>query len=121
MVDQILSLITTYPIVTACIIALCVLLVMALVFPARLYLFRIKFRYIDHYTLMQFHRRPNILARILFYSTPTIVRYIGHGSKWKVFQTHEIVKSKRLVAFLHKQESKEALEYQIRIRKKVRA
>lgn len=121
---SIVNYLETYPYHIAAIIALIVLLAMALLFPAKLVLFRVKFNYTKDNTLMQFKKRPNLLARIFFYSKPSIVIYIGKGRRWFTFKNmgpHKQITSQRMKTFLWREEEREYTIYRKRTVKKERA
>lgn len=115
---------TTIPVWAALAITVAFLLALAKLYPAKLYLVQIKFNYTKGTTLMQFKKVPNILARIFFYSTPTIVRYIGNNRQWHTF--HQMkpwkkITSKRMIQFLWNEETREHVIYKRRTVKKARA
>ncbi len=121
---MIIHYIKTHPWQTALVIAAAFLLTLALVYPATLHLFRIKFNYANGQTLMQFRRVPNILARIFFYSKPTTVLFIGNGRHWhtyKQMKAMDKVTGRRKVNFLYSHELRELIEYKRRTVNKHRA
>lgn len=121
--QQINTLIETYPWQVGAAITLAFLLTLAKLYPAKLYLFRIKFKYANRQTMIQFNRVPNILARIFFYSKPTIVRYIGNHRQWYTFVEmgpQKKITNPRMIHFLWSEEAREHIAYKKRTVKKVR-
>lgn len=115
-----MELINQYPWQVALAIGATFLILLALVYPASLYCFRVKFNYTRGNTLMQFWRKPNILARIFFYSRRSQVRYIGRRNNWRTFPACYRVKSKRMIDFLNAEEYQSKVMYDKRTIKKIR-